>query len=177
MVDSRIDTRILPIQFSADHTKVGIGKTPTNGALDVAGDIYSNGKKVVVVQDTDWQDFSWVNPTYIGTTQSSYNRNQWRVKNDTLHIAVGAGATSTINTSAEIEIARIPITGSGLDASSNRLWTMGVGGAGAYLGFILSQNATYMSVFIKPHVTTSGQTAPWGSGHFTYPLDDGYIIS
>jgi len=44
--DSGYINNIAPIQVSADHTKVGIGKAPTNGALDVAGDIYSNGEQV-----------------------------------------------------------------------------------------------------------------------------------
>lgn len=40
------------IQFAGG--KVGIGKVPENGALDVDGDIYSNGAKVAIEDDTGW---------------------------------------------------------------------------------------------------------------------------
>ena len=142
--------------------------------------IYDNNGKALSekLNDTGWRSFSWTDSTYMGTSQSSYTKNQWRVKNDILYIAVGVGATSTINTSTEAEIARIPITGnSSIDDSKERVWIMGVGGSGAYGGFMIKQNSSYLSVYIKPHTTGNGQTAPWFSAHFSVPLDDGYVIN
>lgn len=128
--------------------------------------------------DSGWLGFSWINSSYIGTSLSSYTINKWRVKNDILYIAIGAGYTSTINTSVEIEIARIPIKGnSSFTTNSTRIWTGAVGGGGAYGGFCVRQDSDYISVWLKPHTTSSGQTASWYSGYFAIPLDDGYSIN
>ena len=128
-------------------------------------------KKVI---DTGWQDFSWTNSSYIGTSQSAYTRNQWRVKNNILYVQVGAGATSKIETSAEDEIARIPIAGGMTVGNENRIWTGGVGGSGAVYGALMRQNDNYISVALKPHTSANNHTAPWYSMHFTAPLDDDF---
>lgn len=129
------------------------------------------------INDTGWRDFSWVNSTYIGTTQSSHTSNKWRVKNNILYITIGVGATTTINTGSEIEIARIPITGNkSFSTLDTRIWNGAVGGSGAYGGFFVIQDPNYIRINMKPHVTSAGQTAPWFSSHFSIPLDDGYKI-
>ena len=55
--------------------------------------IYDNNGKTLSkkLNDTGWRNFSWTNSTYMGTSQSSYTKNQWRVKNDILYIVVGVG--------------------------------------------------------------------------------------
>ena len=120
--------------------------------------------------DTGWRDFSWRNSTY--TTGNTYTQNKWRVKNGVLYIQVGAGSTSAINTSAEIEIARIPITGNtSFNNSSTRIWNGAVGSGGSVAGFIVMQNTDYISVYIKPHVSSSFYAGNWYSTHFAIPLD------
>lgn len=128
--------------------------------------------------DTGWQNFSWTNSSYIGTSQSSYTKNNWRIKNNILFIHIGAGATSNIDTSAEVEIARIPITGnSSINSTSKRVWVGAVGGSGATAGFIVLQNSSYISVYIKPHTSAYDYAAPWYASNFAIPLDEGYSIT
>ena len=152
----------------------GIYDESLGGPLQVKNE----NNNVCSFYDTGWKDFSWTNDEYIGTSQSSYTLNKWRVKNDILYIIVGVGSTNTIDTSDEIEIARIPITGNpSFDTSKERIWIMGVGSAGAYGGFMIIQNSSYISVHMKPHKSTSGQATDWFSAHFSVPLDEGYKIS
>ncbi len=142
--------------------------------------VYDNNGNALSTQinDTGWRNFSWVNDAYIGTTQSSYTLNKWRVMNNVLYIMVGAGATAVINTSAETEIARIPITGNtSFNADSKRIWNGAVGGGGAYGGFLVKQESNYIRINIKPHTSDNGRhTSPWFSSFFAIPLDDGYKI-
>lgn len=134
------------------------------------------GKNVI---DTGWQSFSWTNSTYIGvSTQSSYTQNKWRVKDNILYIQVGAGAASTINISSEDELARIPIKGNtSFNTSDKRIWNGAVGGGGAYGGMVVRQNASYISVNLKPHVSSAGHSATWFSTHFTIPLDNDFTFT
>ena len=126
--------------------------------------------------DTGWKPFSWTNSSYVGTSQSSYTLNQWRVKDGILFIAVGVGATSTINTSSETEVARIPITGNESFAS-DRIWNAAVGGGGAVAGFVVKQNADYISVTLKPHTSSSFASSTWFSTFFAVPLDETAVIN
>ena len=126
--------------------------------------------------DTGWRDFSWTNSSYIGTTQSAYTRNQWRVKDNILYIFIGVGSTSTINTSDEIEIARIPITNVE-SITGSRVWNGAVGANGSYGGFFVGQEDEYISIYMKPHTTANGQTGKWFSSYFVIPLGDNYIIN
>lgn len=128
--------------------------------------------------DTGWQNFSWTNSTYIGTTQSSYTQNKWRVKDNILYVQIGAGATASINTGAEHEIARIPIkNNASYNTTYKRVWIGAVGGGGAQAGFMILQNATYLSIYIKPHVSTNDYVAPWYSSHLTIPLDEDFLFT
>lgn len=130
------------------------------------------------VLDTGWRDFTWKNTTYQGTSQSSYTLNKWKVKDNILHIHIGAGATAVINTSTEYEIARIPIKGNAsYDNSSKRVWNGAVGGSGAVEGFMIMQNSDYLSVYIKPHTTSNNHTAPWYSTYFAVLLDDNFSFT
>lgn len=170
---------VMPLD-SYCKTDDGYYRYAINGLVNPLGlplQVYDdNGKNMF--EDTGWKDFSWTNSTYIGTSQSPYTKNKWRVKNGILYVAVGAGATSTINTSSEVEIARIPITGNtSYTGNDNRVWTGAVGGGGAYGGFYIVQNKDYMSVHLKPHTTANGQTAPWYSTYFALPLDDDCLIN
>lgn len=122
------------------------------------------------VTDTGWRDFSWRNSTY--TTGSTYTQNKWRVKNGVLYIQVGAGSTSAINTGAEIEIARIPITGNTSFNNVNaRIFNGAVGSAGSVAGFMVMQNASYISIYLKAHSSSSFYAGSWYSTHFAIPLD------
>lgn len=129
--------------------------------------------------DTGWQNFSWTNSTYIGTSQSAYTQNQWRVKDGMLIVIIGAGATASIDSGTEFELARIPIRNSTYTGSYKRVWAGGVGGGGAYGGFIIVQNADYISVHLKPHGQSSGkyQIAGWYSSFFTLPLENNTEIT
>lgn len=130
------------------------------------------------VIDTGWQNFSWTSSTYVGTSQSSYTSNKWRIKNNILYIHIGAGATSNIDTGSEDEIARIPVTGNtSFNSSTKRIWTGAVGGSGATAGFSIMQNASYISINIKPHTDAYDYAAPWYATHFTIPLDEGFKIT
>jgi len=126
--------------------------------------------------DTGWRDFSWTNSSYIGTTQSSYTRNQWRVKDNILYIFIGVGSTSTINTSDEIEVARIPITNVE-SITGSRVWNGAVGATGSYGGFFVGQEEGHISIYMKPHTTANGQTGKWFSSYFAIPLDDDCSIN
>lgn len=131
------------------------------------------------VIDTGWQDYSWSNNTYINvSTQSSYTQNKWRIKNNILYIHVGVGATSSINTGAEYEVARLPIKGNGsYSGSTKRVFVGAVGGSGTFGGFIVMQQTDYLSVYIKPHTTSYGVNAPWFSSHFSIPLDYNFAFT
>lgn len=132
-------------------------------------------KKVI---DTGWQNFSWTNGTYIGTSQSSYTLNKWRIKDNVLHIHVGVGATATINTGTEYEIARIPIkNNSSYNSSAKRVWNGAVGGSGAVAGLMIMQNTDYLSVYLKPHTTANNHSAPWYSTFFAVPMDDNFSFA
>ena len=126
--------------------------------------------------DTGWRDFSWINSSYIGTTQSSYTRNQWRVKDNILYIFIGVGSTSTINTSDEIEVARIPITNVE-SITGSRVWNGAVGANGSYGGFFVGQEDEYISIYMKPHTTANGQTGKWFSSFFVIPIGENYKIN
>lgn len=124
----------------------------------------------ISIIDTGWRDFSWRNSTY--TTGNTYTQNKWRVKNGVLYIQVGAGSSSAINTAEEIEIARIPITGNtSFNSHTTRIWSGAVGSGGATAGFIVMQNTDYISVYIKPHLSSSFFAGNWYSTHFAIPLD------
>jgi len=125
------------------------------------------------VIDTGWQDFSWTNSTYIGTTQSSYTQNKWRIKDNILYIHIGAGSTSNIDTNSEDEIARIPIKGNNSYSESNsRIWIGAVGASGSTAGFVVRQNTSYISIHIKPHNSeVVGFAGKWYSTSFAIPLD------
>lgn len=127
--------------------------------------------------DTGWQEYSWKNATYINTGQSSYTRNQWRIKDGMIHIHAGAGAASAISTTSEDELARIPVKGSGYNNNSTQVWNGAVGGSGAVYGFKLSQSANYMSVQLKPHTTANNHTAPWFSSYFSVPIEESAEIT
>ena len=130
------------------------------------------------MKDTGWKNFSWTNSDYIGTSQSSFTLNKWRVKDDILYVMVGVGSPNTIDSSNETEIARIPIVGNAsFDTSKERIWTMGVGSAGSYGGFYIMQESSYISVYMKPHKVTNGQATNWFSAHFSVPLDETYVIN
>ena len=128
------------------------------------------------VIDTGWQNFSWTNSTYIGTTQSSYTLNKWRITDNVLHVIIGAGCTSTINHGSEDEIARIPIANSGLNEGETRIWTGAVGGSGCVAGFILKETSNGVTVGIKPHASSQFAAAPWYSTYFTYPLPSNFVF-
>jgi len=154
------------IYYSVNNTN------PTN----IFGGTWNLIKKKVI--DTGWKDFTWTNSTYIGTSQSSYTLNKWRIVNNVLYIHIGVGATAVINTSTEYEVARVPIKGNAsYNSTSKRVWTGGVGGSGALSGFMVMQNGDYLSVYIKPHTTANNHTAPWYSTHFTIPLDDNFSFA
>lgn len=109
------------------------------------------------IDGEDWQDFSWTNSDYIGTTQSSYTMNKWRVKAGILFIAVGVGSTENIDTSTEYEIARIPIIGNtSFSTTESRIWNGAVGVGGTNGGFLVVQNTDYISIYMKPHTDNNG---------------------
>lgn len=174
-VDDTITTlvNILNSQYSVG----GLYKT-TDNTIDpntfLPGDWTLLSSNVI---DTGWQNFSWTSSIYIGTSQSSYTLNKWRIKDNVLHVVIGAGATATINTGNEDEIARVPISNTGLNESSQRIWTGAVGGNGCVAGFILRESSNGLSVAIKPHPSSSFAAAPWYSTYFTYPLPSNFIFS
>ncbi len=121
--------------------------------------------------DTGWRNFSWQNSQF--TAATSWTANQWRVKNKVLYINVGAGQASAINSSTEYEIARIPIIGNtSFNNASTRIWSGAVGSGGATAGFMVMQNTNYISVYLKPHLSSSFYAGNWYSTHFAIPLDD-----
>ena len=143
---------------------------------DLFGGVWNLVTKEII--DTGWQNFSWTNSNYIGTKQSSYTQNKWRVKDNVLYIQVGAGATTYINTGNEDEIARIPIKGNdSYNSSAKRVWVGAIGGSGAQAGFMIMQNATYLSIYIKPHTSGNDFVAPWYSTHLTIPLDKDFLFA
>ena len=127
--------------------------------------------------DTGWQDYSWKNTTYIGTSQSSYNQNKWRIKDNVSYLECGMGATATINTADELEIARIPIKGGHPKAEANRIWTGAVGGSGAVSGMYLLSGTSYWSVKAKPHTSANNHAAPWYSAFFAIALTDDFTFN
>ena len=145
----------------------------TNPSTIYGGSWTLLSKRVI---DTGWQDFSWTNSTYVGTTQSSYTQNKWRIMDNILYVQVGAGATSTIDTSTELEIARIPIKNTIYKNANQRVWIGAVGGGGATAGFIARQWDDYLSINIKPHTSTNAFVTPWYSSHLTIPLDNDFIF-
>ena len=130
------------------------------------------------VVDTGWQDFSWTNSTYIGTTQKSYTSNKWRIRDNILYINIGAGATSSINTGDEFAIAQIPVIGNtSFNTQETRIWAGGIGQSGAPAGFYLWQTSQYIEIHIKPHTSTIYYAPAWFSSHYSVPLDDGFKIT
>lgn len=129
------------------------------------------------VIDTGWQNYSYTNSSFIGTTQSSYTFNKWRIVDNVLHVAIGAGATAAINTGTETEIARIPIANVGLDNSQNRFWNGAVGAGGVPGGFYLQETANGVGVSIKPHASSNLTAVTWYSTHFTYPLPSTFTFT
>lgn len=133
--------------------------------------------------DTGWQNFTYTNPTYIGTSQNSYTRNMWKVTDGVLYIHVGVGATATINTSEEAMIAKIPIVESGYTTSSTHgIWNGAVGGSGVFGGFVVRSTEesasapTHLSIWLKPHTDAKGATASWYSSYFAVPLNSSATI-
>ena len=145
----------------------------TNPSTIYGGSWTLLSKRVI---DTGWQDFSWTSSTFIGTTQSSYTQNKWRIIDNILYVQVGAGATATIDTGSELEIARIPIKNTIYKNSNQRVWIGAVGGGGVTAGFIAHQRDDYLTIDIKPHTSSYGKTAPWYSSHFTIPLNDDFTF-
>jgi len=162
---SQIDTKVNNIYPINSLFRTTNSETDPNELYDGVWTLISSN-----VIDTGWQAFSWTNSTYIGTTQSSYTLNKWRITDNVLHVIIGAGCTSTINHGNEDEIARIPIANSGLDSSATRMWTGAVGGSGCVAGFLLKETANGVTVGIKPHASSQFAAAPWYSTYFTYPL-------
>lgn len=147
----------------------------TNPSSWFGGTWFLINKNVI---DTGWRDFTWTNSSYVGTSQSSYTQNKWRIKDNILYVQVGAGATAVINSGTEFEIARIPIKdNTSYNSSAKRVWTGAVGGSGATAGFILIQNSSYLSVHLKPHTSTYDYAAPWYAAHFTVPLDENFSFT
>ena len=141
----------------------------TDPALLFGGTWQLLSKNIV---DTGWQNFSWTNSNYIGTSQSSYTLNKWRIKDGTLFVVIGAGATSSINHGNEDELARVPIRKGWTGNTYNIVWVGAVGGGGAFGGFKATQNTDYVSIQIKPHGSSYGQTAGWYSSYFAIPLSN-----
>ena len=152
-----------------------VSTSSTNPGSTYGGTWELVSKKVI---DTGWQDFSWTNSTYVGTSQSSYTQNKWRVIDNILYVQVGAGATAKIDTGAEDDIARIPIKGNtAFNDTSTRIWNGAVGGSGTTAGFVIRQFDDYISVRLKPHTSTTATVSPWYSTHFTVPLDDNFSFT
>lgn len=161
-----------------DCFPIGTIYTTVDGGLDpeeAFGGTWSLLASTVI--DTEWQNFSYTDANYIGTSQSSYTMNKWRVKDNVLFIHIGAGATSIIDTGSEIDIAKIPIVGGFDEGVQNRIWSGAVGGSGAYGGFSVRQDATEIAVTMKPHTAASGQAAPWFSSNYAIPMSSGFTIS
>ena len=150
-----------------------VSTSSTNPGSTYGGTWELVSKKVI---DTGWQNFSWTNSTYIGTSQSSYTQNKWRVIDNILYIQVGAGATAKIDTSDTYDIAQIPIKGN-TTFNDHRIWNGAVGGSGTTAGFSIKQLDDYITVTIKPHTSTNATVSPWYSTHFTVPLDDSFSFT
>ena len=144
----------------------------TNPSTIYGGSWTLLSKRVI---DTGWQDFSWTNSTYIGATQPN-TQNKWRIIDNILYVQVGAGATASIDTSTELEIARIPIKNTIYNSVYTRVWIGAVGGSGATAGFSARQWGDYLSINIKPHTSTIGYAGTWYSSHFTLPLNDDFTF-
>lgn len=126
------------------------------------------------VIDTGWQDFTWTNSNYIGTTQSAYTSNKWRVKDNVLYVMVGAGSPDNIDTATEHQLARIPIKkGFAEGNNANALWTGAIGTDGTPAGFVIRQAAEYMTIQIKPHTSNGFVVGKWYSTFFAMALDAG----
>ena len=159
---------IYPINSTYNNT------TNTNPSTFLGGTWTCIKKRCI---DTGWQDYSWKNTTYIGTSQSSYNQNKWRIKDNVLYVECGMGATSTINTGDELEIARVPVKGGHATGTGNRIWTGAVGGSGAVSGFMLLCGASYWSIHAKPHTSANNHAAPWYSACFAVALNDNFTFN
>lgn len=128
--------------------------------------------------DTGWRKFSSENKDYIGTTQSPYTQNKWRVKDNVLYINIGVGSTTNIDTYEETTIANIPIKGNtSFDSNDTRIWNSAVGGSGRIAGFGVMQLTDSIKVFLKPHTSNSFPVAKWYSTHFAIPLDETAMIT
>ena len=150
-----------------------ISTSSTNPSTIYGGSWTLLSKRVI---DTGWQDFSWTNSTYIGATQFN-TQNKWRIIDNILYVQVGAGATASIDTSTEFEIARIPIKNTIYNSVYTRVWIGAVGGSGATAGFSARQWGDYLSINIKPHTSTIGYAGTWYSSHFTIPLNDDFTFA
>ena len=132
-----------------------------------------------------WLDLKDKNTTYFNSVQSSYTLNKFRVKNNVLYIVLGVGAEEAINTSTETQICTIPINPDNTmtNNSNQRIWTVGIGSAGTYGGFILkyddSQNeeTNKLLVSIKPHTSNTASPPNWFSGFFAIPLGNCWSFS
>ena len=141
----------------------------TDPALLFGGTWQLLSKNIV---DTGWQNFSWTNSNYIGTSQGSWTMNKWKIKDGVLFVVIGVGATATINHGNEDEIARVPIIKGWSGSEYNIIWNGAVGGGGAFGGFKITQNNNYASIQLKPHGSSYGTTAPWYSSYFAVPLSN-----
>lgn len=101
-VAGAVADNIQPIEVDAPNSRVGIGKAPTQGALDVDGDIYAGGKKVEVVEDTGWKPLSLASGY---TTHAADGTPMYRIKNGILYFK-GSIAPSSGNmpTSGQVQI-------------------------------------------------------------------------
>lgn len=129
--------------------------------------------------DSGWLDFSWTDDEYVGTAQSSYCDNRWRVKNDILYITCGVGRDGQkIDTSSEFVFAHIPIrNNTSFDTSGRRFWNVGVGTSGAVSGFKVMQAIDHIEIGLKPHTQSSYPAGYWYSTHFSIPLDRNWEVS
>lgn len=150
-------------------------KISTNPSEFMEGTTWELIEKNVI--DTGWQSFSWTNSTYIGTSQSSFTKNKWRVKDNILYIHVGVGATSNIDNEAEIDISHIPIKGTSFDDNGNRIWNGAVGQVGMVAGFIVVQKSDHIQVQLKSHNSSYLPTGKWYSTNFAIPLDNDFTFT
>lgn len=103
-IPNDIASALEPIETTP--TKVGIGKVPANGTLDVAGDIYQNNKKVLDTSSMiPSQNIDWANQSGVGHIILAGKLWQWF----TINVTVNTAATSW-STAFPIPFAATPET-------------------------------------------------------------------